>query len=210
MNRREFLRRLSVLSGGALAAGAVAGCDLSEEHRRQTMNALFNVLIPSEPGKAGAVEAEALEMFRSDTLLTAAVNLGYIPKVAAQLAAEGASALETAIVVALDNAAGGLKIKKPKLKFVDLTPAERSVVVGQRFKDPATGLLLELARITAIFAFTSAVRNDKGLVAMGWPPYLDYAKKRHNNGYANFSYNQIPAVDGKKVWSIGLPDGNPA
>jgi hypothetical protein len=193
-----------VLSGClASRQSASQTSSLTAEQRSRALNALFDVLIPTEGDQnPGAVESQALEFFRSDALLRTGIGLGYIRDITNTPVADlTSSLLEIKVVLALDLHAKKFGILK---NFAGLTRDEQEKVVAGLFADPIMGPIMDLVRAATMFAYVGAVYNDKGLVAMGIPPYEDREGFWHNRGYEDFSFNEVPAVGNRKAWNIIL------
>lgn len=213
MDRREFLRFVSVLTGGSVAAGALearaaGGLDLfSDGHRRETMWALFEILLPSEDCLGpSANDAKAIELFRGDKFVKTAVQLGQFPALAADFAGIIGHAMEKTAVDALDGhpltKTGqknwfGLPVRKafkeiPKTRqraIVSLLLKQRRIVprgddeLG-KWRRRVQGEVIELARTTALFAYAGGVLTEAGLTGgLKWPRYQDFKRGKHNAGF---------------------------
>ncbi|MGE0171990.1 MAG: hypothetical protein AB7T49_04365 [Oligoflexales bacterium] len=213
MERRTFLQILGVAGAGLVPflSSCIAARDhstsetssLTVEERTKTLTALFDVLIPSQ-GEAnpGAVESKAVDFFRSDALLRTGIGLGYIKDISnTPLATATSALLEGQVCLTLDLHAKRFGILKI---FAGLSRTEQEQVVKDCFADPVFGPVMDLVRASAMFAYVGAIYNDKGLVAMGIPPYEDREGFWHNRGYDDFTYDKLPTVDGKTAWNIIL------
>jgi hypothetical protein len=213
--RRDFLQIVGILGANAALLPFFTSCLASRQggtsetssltmgQRAQALNALFDILIPSQgEGNPGAVESKAVDFFRSDALLKTGIGLGYIRDISnTPIADLTSSLLEIKVVLALDLHAKRYGILK---NFVGLSRGEQEQVVAELFADPLMGPVMDLVRAATMFAYVGAVYNDKGLVAMGIPPYQDHQGFWHNRGFEDFSFNEVPAVGDLRAWNIIL------
>jgi hypothetical protein len=222
--RRTFLSALGASGLWLTAFGCARGLDdpaaptpddsgadkrdgiFSSGHAERTMRRLIDVFVPSTPGSPGALDTGAYELLGARTYLVVAIHLGYLPPLpdAIMNDLDALAQLVTRAVVAdLDVAAG---LRRFGRTFNDLAPAEQVDVVADRW-DGVAGPLYQFVRATAMVSFLGAPTSDAGLPVLGLPPYLDFADGLHNTGYPDYSYNQVPSIDGLTVWDE-LPTGD--
>ncbi|MGE0545611.1 MAG: twin-arginine translocation signal domain-containing protein [Kofleriaceae bacterium] len=214
-NRRGFIRFLGIagLSVGPLASMACSGSSSDGDgddpggkadgwgtsHNDKTMNALFNVFIPTDGEESvGAVEAGALRLFRSSVLLKAAVEIGAMP--AGDDGESPADYSENTIVAALDLASPSFGAAD----FLSLSDEQRILLVQFGYANPVNRGYLELARSAALWAYFGACFNDLGFRAMGVEKYEDFTGRWHNQGYPDSCPDEVPSVNGQQVWNIEM------
>jgi hypothetical protein len=178
----------------------------SAGHGERTMRRLIDVFVPSTPGSPGALDTGAYDLIGARTSLVVLIHLGYLPALpdAIMNDLDALARLVTrALVADLDLAAGERHLFKT---FNDLSADEQVEVVAERW-DGVAGPLYQFVRATAMVSFLGAPTSDLGLPVLGMPRYLDFADGLHNTGYADYSYNQLPTIDGMTAWDE-LADGD--
>jgi hypothetical protein len=204
-------RRAVLALFGALP---LAGCDddepltgsqaYSESTRRTVVEALLDVFLPSGgEGNPGAAEVRAYETLRSNTFVRVLIDLGFLPE------------LPPAWMDRLDDIDGLVKdvlvrdleaatfLHHGHRHFEHLSLAERTAIVDAQSQGPLRRLY-EYARAATMIAFLSAPWTDKGLVAIGFAPYQNFADDLHNSGATDFGYDRIPSVNGREPWTISV------
>jgi hypothetical protein len=165
-------------------------------------DALLDVLLPAERDAAGKVtspgarEVQAGRLFGDQEVVSLAQGLGFLPALsddALTAATTTVGGLRQAMNVALDVAA---ERERPLTAFKDLPRLSQLHVVDTMFDDPAVGALMEAARVVAFVAYLGAVYDDKGLCAVGFPPYESFADGLAVSGYPRTTAGRL--VDATK------------
>jgi hypothetical protein len=169
-------------------------------HGERTMRRLIDTFLPSAPGSPGALDTGAYDLLGARTILVVLINLGYLPQLPDSIMGnlDALARLVTrALVADLDLAAGLRRFGKT---FNDLSPGDQADIVAARW-DGALGPLYQFVRATAMVSFLGAPTSDVGLPVLGLSRYLDFADGLHNTGYPDYSYNEVPSIDGLTVWN---------
>lgn len=224
LSRREVLDLL-----GALGFGVLAGCTgapYSEEEpeeilrtpgnhppvegARYTSNlrALMDLLLPAERNGAGqivspgALEAGAERVLRLENFVLVAKAQGLLPHVRDDFLSDGRpfdDAFARIIEADLDVLASA---QRPLTPFRELPAHLMEAAVRRGFDDPARSPLLQFVRAACFFAFLGAIDDDRGLTAVGFPPFDDLAAGVAVSGYPrvlsdgsvdDYTYNLAPA-----------------
>lgn len=151
MRRRDFVR-LSLWAGATTmvdafaftSAGAADG-SVAATHTEQTLNALVDTFIPSEPDSPGAAEVCALDVIRD-------------PSYRFSLALP-------VMIAGLD----GMGILRHGRLFKDLSSAQQASIVEFKFRIPAEREIYLLALVLTRLAYYGAVWSDAGIRSFGYP-----------------------------------------
>ena len=172
--------------------------DDPEEATSANIDALMEILIPSDTDEEGAIisvgapDVGARDLLSLGTFVPAARAVGLLPEVEL----EGYEdlevfdgALEAIVSADLDVMAGQQHLLTP---FSGLTRAEQERAVSDAMNDDLMRPLLLVVRAACFIAYLGAVDNDLGLQAIGFPPFADL-----DDGVANVGYPRRP--DGQPI-----------
>jgi len=189
----------------------------------KTIKALMDVILPAEYDDSGAlvspgaVECNAYQAIQLKNFIPALMGIGLISEPPTWIV-ESMSVLDSAFRLAIY---ADLKRRTGLRKsFIDLSREKQTEIVAEAFAD--TGVLgaapmYLFVRTACMIAFLGGPFTDKGLVAIGHPPYEDFADGLAISGYPrtvdgvvdDYTYNQVPPVGGDDVSAIMNPDGDP-
>ena len=211
VDRRAFLQMVGLAGAAAGAAMILPGCKQTDpSHAERSVKALMNVFIPSEgPQAPGALEARSYELLSIKDYMSPVVELGYIqdlpPAVQGVVLnmARNSNNLDEQIRNALTldlDAAVLAKFGNATKTFEDLSLTEQTHIVEEKYQLLEVRPLYDFVRATCMLAFLAAPLSDAGFQYIGMGPYADMAKRIHNTGYADYSANLVPAVNGLQVW----------
>jgi len=215
MDRRRFLKLLRNAGASLGVASLVGGCVTSEEDELRSaleegdanlaVLALLNVLLPSAgPASPGALDAGALEAMQGENFLPVLVHLGVLrdlPPELLDLSKKLDELLHAAIAWDLNWTAWTRNVIRPSSwKFHELSLADQIAIVEEKLEGSGVNPLYEAVRAVCMISFLGAIENDVGFPYIGLPRYVDFDDGLHNAGYADYSYNTIPAVGGLTVW----------
>lgn len=140
---------------------------------------------------------------RLESFVPSLVNLGYlhsVPQTVMDNLHRVDAVLRDLLVVDL-SAAALVKTGTVGRKFIDLSPADRRAIVGDRLEGGPLKPLYDLVRAACAICFLGALGNDAGLPVIGLPRYVSFADALHSTGYTDYSYDAVPSVDGLSVWN---------
>lgn len=220
MDRRQFLKLLSFASVSAVPLSSLVGCgdaagedvaqaadNLSDDEKQKTFDALFDVIIPSDgPRSPGAADVGVLEAMRLENFVPSLINLGYlhsVPEVVMDNLHRVDALLRELLLVDL-SAAALVKSGVVGRKFIELSSKDRREIVGDRLEGGPLKPLYDLVRAACGICFMGALGNDAGLPVIGLPRYESFADALHSRGYADYSYDSVPSVDGVAVWDVTI------
>lgn len=226
-NRREVLKTLALLGfqgASGLACGDRAGQandfrsqpsdpplgglrDLAPVPYSSNLRALVDTLWPAERGPdgatlaPGALEVEAERVLRLDRFLILAQAQGLLPGVSKDLVEDQPGfdvAFGRIMEADLDVLA---QLQVPLSHFRELPPDLRMHAVDAGYRDPARAPLLQFVHAACVIAYFGAVYSDRGLVAVGFPPFEDFEGGVAVSGYPrtapdgrvdDFTFNRAP------------------
>ena len=203
LSRRRTLVGVTLTSalGGVTASGCSSPAeegDIARDRRRMlpppepdvappgdAVDALCDVLLPSEPGVPGAREADVAAVLRLEGFVPLAVARGLLPPLPPSFlqsiaTADARSGLRRALAATLDVLAG---VESPQTPFRELTVEARERLVARGFDDPAHRLTFLVVRAACFTAYLGATTNDAGLRAVGFPAFEDWDDRLACSGY---------------------------
>jgi hypothetical protein len=207
LKRRELLR-------WAAAAGLLGACSdgvglkptlmLPDEPGTQppsspplyadSVDALFDVLLPAEAGSPGAREAGVDRVLEVEHFARLAVAQGLLPP------------LDEGVLSALDDLSGTARgalnatldaraqLERPLARFSELDRTTQEKIVAHGFEDDAQRPVLLVMRAACFVAWLGAVVNDAGLRDVGFPPFENFDDGLASSGFSDYSVNQPPAA----------------
>jgi hypothetical protein len=204
--RREFLKYFSqaglVLSTASVAELALAVQEESFTHADLNIKFLMETMFP------GALQTKSYSLLDTNYFLTLAVNYGLTaqpPQFITDRMGDVNSFIHGLIAIDLDT---GTKIKGHVFKrFFELPEEDRVEVLKERLQHSAVAPAYELVRIVCLFAIVGTIKNDVGFKMLGLPRYENFDDGLHNRGYADYSENVVPSVNGVEVWNESI-DGD--
>ncbi len=157
------------------------------------VRALMDVLLPAETDaegrllSPGAGDVYAFSILQLDHYIPLAQGQGLLPPLPDTLLGD-AMALDAFLVSGL---AGELNRwaadLRPFSRFADLSAADQITLVDDAFDDPERRPVVEFVRGVCFLAYLGAVKNDKGLVEVGYPPFENF-----DDGLAVSGYPRTP------------------
>src|SRR5262249_7393754 len=145
------------------------------ERYSDNVDAVLDILLPKEPERPGAREVFADRFLRLEAFVPWAVASGLLPRLsdaAMATAANFDAAFRTVINRELDRRAG---LERPLTSFRDLSRPVRETIVAQMFDDSWGRAPLLVLRAACFFGYLGAVYSDAGLIAVGFPPFENFA-----------------------------------
>lgn len=175
----------------ALALPAqVPGGDVGPSSRHaDDVAALCDVLLPSELDAHGAVlspgadEVDVDGVLRIQDFVALATAQGLLPPLPDTQVARLSVAADAFRAAANAELAVLAARRQPLTAFRDLTRATQESIVAEAFDDDLQRPLLLVLRAACFLAFLGAVTNDRGLQAVGFPPFESFADGLAVSGY---------------------------
>jgi hypothetical protein len=167
-----------------------------------SVDALFDVLLPAEPGSPGAREAGVDQVLEVERFARLAVAQGLLPPLDETVLSaldDLSGAARTALNAALDARA---QVERPLARFSTLDRATQEKLVTHALDDDAQRPVLLVMRAACFVAYLGAVVNDAGLQDVGFPPFESFADGLASSGCADYSLNQAPAATPGDVLSL--------
>lgn len=172
---------------------------------RDNVDALFDILIPTERDAEGNVTSPGAREAQVDDVLTidrfAALTsaLGLLPIVLPDGAMRSREALGGAARAALNADLDALAaFEKPLTPFRELPRPSREAITARAFEDDnALRPIMLVVRAACFVAWLGAVTNDAGLTAVGFPPFEDFDDGLAIRGYPtragdDYTFNEEP------------------
>ncbi len=162
-----------------------------------SVDALFDVLLPSERNESGVVVSQGAREVGVDQILE-------VEKLARLLVAQGlVSPVPEGVLVAFDDVSGVVRpalnraldvraqLERIGARFFELPRARQEAIVAQAFEDDATQPAMQLLRAACQLAYLGAVTNDVGLRQVGFPPFEDFETGLACSGYPRMRNGQV-------------------
>ena len=239
-SRREVLTAL-IATGGALSLSSLlSACGGGTAYKTPALpdqtptnalpasytdstDALWDVLLPAELDANGVIvspgarEAGVDSVLTGQNLVRVAIEQGLIPSLPDSVVSlfddfqTGARQLLNRELDALST------LERPLATLSSLAAEARSRVVARAFDDDRLSGPLLAARAACFLAFLGAITSDAGLVAVGYPPFEDFANGLACSGYPrmtngqpdDYTYNLSPAATaGDDLGAVIDADGN--
>ncbi len=159
------------------------GADPPAKEDGDSVDALFDAILPSEPSSPGAREAGADRVLARKGFARIAIAQGLLPPLPDALVGaieDGRDALRAALNVELDARA---QSRRPGARFADLPRDAREAIARDLEDDAAHAPVFQALRAACFFAWLGGFTSDAGLRAVGFPPYEDLADGRACSGY---------------------------
>jgi hypothetical protein len=159
-----------------------------------SVDALFDVLLPAEATSPGAREAGVDRVLEVEHFARLAVAQGLVPP------------LDESVLSALDdltgtargalNAAldGRAQLERPLARFSELDRVTQERIVTHGFDDDTQRPVLLVMRAACFVAWLGAVVSDAGLRDVGFPPFENFDDGLASSGFSDYSVNQPPAA----------------
>lgn len=155
------------------------------------LDALCDTLLP------GALDAGASRVIDDARFADLAVAVGLVaplPEATARVVSATSGAVRPAMGAALGALAA---LEHPLATFRALPLEARERLVERALADAVIAPLVRLVRAACFAAYLGAIENDVGLVAVGFPPFEDFADGLACSGYPrpngdDYTYNRAP------------------
>ncbi|MGE0174884.1 MAG: hypothetical protein AB7T49_18980 [Oligoflexales bacterium] len=202
--RREFLGYLSQagLVLGTLSKSTLAAAEEKLGHAELNIKFLMETMFP------GSLATKSYDLLDTNYFLSLAVQYGLTstpPKFITDRMNDLNIFIHGLLAADLD---AGTKVKGHIFKrFFELNEEERIDVLKERLSHSPVAPAYELVRIVCLFAIVGTIKNDVGLKMLGLPRYENFADGLHNRGYADYSDNVVPSLNGVEVWNESI-DGD--
>jgi hypothetical protein len=174
-----------------------------------SVDALFDVLLPLEANSIGAREAGVDLVLETEHFARLAVAQGFVmplPETTLEALDDLAVAARATLNAALDARA---QVEKPLSKFSELDRETQENIVAAGFADDAQRPVLLVLRAACFTAYLGAVTSDAGLQEIGFPPFESFADGLASSGFADYSVNQPPvATVGDDLSAVLTPLGD--
>lgn len=158
-----------------------------------SVDALFDVLLPAEPGSVGAREAGVDRVLELESFARLAVAQGLVPPLSEDVLSsldDLSGGARAALNAALDARA---QLERPLSRFSALDRAAQERIVAHAFDDDAQRPVMLVMRAACAVAYLGAVVNDAGLREVGFPAFEDFDAGLATHGFDDYSVNRAPA-----------------
>ncbi len=167
-----------------------------------SVDALFDVLVPSEAMVPGARDCGVDHVLRTESFLKLAIAQGLVKPIS------------DALVKSFDDLSGSVRamlntrldalatLEKPLTAFHKLPTPLQVKVVARLFDEDASRPLMLVMRAVAFVAFLGAVETDLGLRAIGFPAFENMGDGRAVSGYPRTRSGRL--VDATKENLVAL------
>ncbi len=178
-----------------------------------SVDALFDVLLPAEGEVPGSREAGADLVLRSEGFLALAIGQGLVRP------------FDDTLVRQLDDLSGTVRallnrrldalatLERPLTAFDELPSALQVTLVARLFDEDASRPLMLVIRAVAFTAFLGAVHNDLGLRAVGFPAFesnglaVSGYPRMTNGRVDDYTFNRAPAPTPGDDLTLALDPG---
>lgn len=222
LTRRDLLAWAALLPGcgvgfGPKPAGPSAMLPVQTPSREpqvpspyaDAVDALFDVLLPAEPGSVGAREAGVDRVLEEEDLVRFAIAQGLLrplPETVLTALDDLGGAARAMVNRALDARA---QLEQPLKRFRDLDRATQERIAEAAFDDEATKPAMLALRAACFLAWLGAITSDAGLREVGFPPFEDFEAGIASSGFADYSVNRAPAATpGDDLLGVLTPEGD--
>lgn len=225
-SRRESLWLLSLAGCGA-AVPAPEPYTLPEQVPTQVVepaarftdnvDALFDVLLPSEAAVPGAREAQVDAVLRTEGLVRLAIAQGFIEPVSEVIITAFDDFARTARIALNRDLDLLATFEEPLTPFSMLTRASQERIVARAFDDPTRRPTLLVIRAACFLAYLGGGPSDLGLRALGYPKFENLADGLAVSGYPrmtdgrvdDYTFNVRPApTNGDDLSAVINADGD--
>ena len=182
-----------------------------------SVDALFDVLLPAEKQSPGAREVNVDAVMRTEGLVRLAIAQGFIAPMA-QTLVSAFDQLATSARVALNRDLDLLaSFELPLTPFSQLPPATQVAVVSRAFDDPLRRPTLLVVRAVCFLAYLGGGQSDLGLRTLGFPKFENLGDGLAVSGYPrmtegkvdDYTFNQQPApTNGDDLSLVLTPEGD--
>ncbi len=156
-----------------------------------SVDALFDVLLPAEPQSPGAREANVDAVFRTEGLVRLAIAQGML-KPLSEAVVSGLDDLSRTTRAALNRDLDVLaSLEVPLTPFSALPREVQVAIVTRAFDDPLRRPTLLVVRAACFLAYLGGGPSDVGLRAIGFPPFESLEDRLAVSGYPRMTNGQV-------------------
>lgn len=182
-----------------------------------SVDALFDVLLPLEKLRPGAREVNVDAVMRTEGLVRLAIAQGFIAPMA-ETVVSALDQLATSARAALNRDLDFLaSFEMPLTPFSRLPTATQIEVVARAFDDPLRRPTFLVIRAVCFLAYLGGGPSDLGLRALGYPKFENLSDGVAVSGYPrmtdgrvdDYTFNQQPPLtNGDDLRLVLTPDGD--